>query len=166
MRGVVTRARPTPIQQQMNGLPVTVESATDAGRLYPRYKNSIGILTLESALPRVCPHGVNIDGTVMLDFDADRVLALVELIAPMISWKGTAGVAQPLGRPGDIRLAESISRHVEYDWPVVVTKDVQRDMARISFGSPDFNRAVALSDTASALLLDDQLTGFWFSFAR
>jgi hypothetical protein len=150
----------------MSGVPITVEPSTDAGRLYPRYKNSIGILTLESPLPRLCPHGVNIDGTVMLDFDEDRVLAVVELIAPMSAWKGKAAVAQPLGRPGDIRLAEGISGHVDFDWPVVVMKDLQRDMARISFGSSDFNRAVALSEAACALLLDDHLTGFWFSFAR
>jgi len=53
----------------MTGIPVTVEPPTEARRLQPRYKNSIGILTLESALPRICPHGVNIDGMLMLDFD-------------------------------------------------------------------------------------------------
>ena len=161
----MTRTRATPISQQMSGVPVTVEPATDAGRLYPRYKNSIGILTLESALPRVSAYNLNIDGTLMLDFDEQRVLAVVELIAPMSAWRGKAGVAQPLGRPGDIRLAEGISG-LDFDWPVVITKDVKGDMARISFGSSDFNRAVALSDKASALVLDYQLTGFWFSFAR
>jgi hypothetical protein len=109
---------------------------------------------------------VNIDGTVILDFDEKRMLGAVELLLPMSGWKGKAGVAQPLGRPGDVRLAEELSGNVEYDWPVVVSKDVQRDMARISFGRSDFNRAVTLSDGASALLQDDHLTGFWFSFAR
>ena len=150
----------------MTGIPVTVEPPTEARRLQPRYKNSIGILTLESALPRICPHGVNIDGMLMLDFDENRTLTFVELIAPMSAWKGKSAVAQPLGRPGDIRLAETLSGHIDHDWPVVVTKDVQRDMARISFGDAGFNRAVALSDNASALLMGDELTGFWFSFGR
>jgi len=150
----------------MNGIPVTVEPPTDASRLYPRYKNSIGILTLESVLPGICSHGVNIDGTLMLDFDENRRLTYVELIAPMSAWKGKSAVAQPLGRPGDIRLAETLSGQIDHDWPVMVTKDVQRDMARISFGDAGFNRAVSLSDKASALLKDDKLTGFWFSFAR
>ena len=150
----------------MTGIPVTVEPPTEARRLQPRYKNSIGILTLESALPRICPHGVNIDGMLMLDFDENRTLTFVELIAPMSAWKGKSAVAQPLGRPGDIWLAETLSGHIDHDWPVVVTKDVQRDMARISFGDAGFNCAVALSDNASALLMGDELTGFWFSFGR
>ena len=84
----------------------------------------------------------------------------------MSGWKGKEAVAQPLGRPGDLRLADELSGHVHYDFPVVVSKDAQRDMARISCGGTDFNRAVALSDGASALLRDDELIGFWFSFAR
>lgn len=150
----------------MTGVPVLVGPATGTGRLYPRYRNSIGIMTLASAVPRECPHGVNIDGTIILDFDELRVLAGVELIAPMSAWKGKTGVAQPLGQAGDILLPEGLSGNIDYDWPVITSKDVQRDMARINFGRSDFNRAVALSDTASALLHDDHLTGFWFSFAR
>jgi hypothetical protein len=149
----------------MSGLPVLIRPATEAGRLYPRYKNSVGILTLASAVPRECPHGVNIDGTLILDFDEEKLLASVELIAPMSAWKGKAGVAQPLGKTGDILLGESLSGSVQRDWSVLVSKDVQRDMARISFGAREFDRAVALSDTVSALLHNDRLTGFWFSFA-
>jgi hypothetical protein len=150
----------------MSGVPVIIGPATDAGRLFPSYKNSIGILTLETGLPKTCPHGVSIDGMVILDFDESRTLVGVELIAPMSAWKGKMAVAQPLGRPGDICLGNGLSGSASYDWPVVVSKDVQRDMARISFGDTDFNRAVALSDSASALLKNDCLTGFWFSFAR
>jgi hypothetical protein len=150
----------------MSGLPVLVRPATDAGRLYPRYKNSIGILTLDSAFPRQCPHGVSIDGMLILDFDEERILAGVELIAPMSAWKGRTGVAQPLGKAGNILLAEGLTGNIDQDGPVVISKDVQRDMARISFGKSDFNRAVALSETVSALLHDDHLTGFWFRFAR
>jgi len=84
----VTGAQSLRIRGTMNGVPVTVEPATDAGRLHPRYKNSIGIFTLETESLRTCPSGVNIDGTLMLDFDEDRVLAGVELLLPMSGWKG------------------------------------------------------------------------------
>jgi hypothetical protein len=150
----------------MSGVPITIATASEAGRLHPRYQNKLGILTLECAVPRPCPHGVNIDGTVILDFDENRTLAGVELIAPMSAWKGKGEVAQPFGQPGDIRLGSGLTGSVSYDWPVVVTKDVQRDMARISFGDTDFTRAVTLSDRASALLKYDRLVGFWFNFAR
>jgi hypothetical protein len=147
----------------MTGLPVTVSAPTQEGRLYPRYHSKI--LTLRSSLLGPWSYGVNIDGTVMLDFDDDRTLAAVELVLPMSGWKGQESVAQPLGRPGNIRLSEELSGNNEYDWPVVVSKDVQRDAAQITF-SADFNRAVSLSEKASALLHDDCLIGFWFSFAR
>lgn len=149
----------------MGGIPVTVGPPTAEGRLYPRYKNSIGIFTLESCLGP-WPHGVNIDGTLILDFDEDRTLANVELIARMSAWKGKLATAQPFAIPGDIRLGEGLEGSINHDWPVVVSKDVQHDMARISFDDGDFNRAVALSDAASALLRDDCLIGFWFSFAH
>ena len=149
----------------MGGIPVTVAPPTASGRLYPRYKNSIGIFALESGL-RPWPHGVNIDGTLILDFDENRILANVELIARMSAWKGKLATAQPLASPGDIRLGEGLGGSIDYDWPVVVSKDVQHDMARISFDDGDFNRAVALSAAASALLKDDRLIGFWFSFAH
>jgi len=48
----------------MIGIPVSVAPPTPEGRLYPRYQNSIGILTLDSRTPRACPFGANIDGPV------------------------------------------------------------------------------------------------------
>lgn len=133
-RSGVTGAQSLRIRGTMNGVPVTVETATDAGRLYPSYKNSIGIFTLETELLRTCPIGVNIDGMLMLDFDEDRVLAGVELLLPMSGWKGKTSVAQPLARTGNIILSGSLSGQVEYDWPILVSKDVQRKKANISFG--------------------------------
>jgi hypothetical protein len=150
----------------MSGVPVTVTPATETGRLYPRYLNSIGTLTLESRPPRLSQHGVSIDGMVILDFDENRILAGVELIAPISAWKGKLPVVRPLGKPADIRLGEELAGSVSYDWRVVVSKDMQRDMARISFNGSDFDRAVALSDRAAALLQGERLTGFWFSLAR
>jgi len=75
-------------------------------------------------------------------------------------------VAQPVGRPGDIRLGHRLTGSTEYDWGVIVSKDVQRDMARISFGGTDFDQAVALSDGAFALLKHGHLIGFWVSLTR
>jgi hypothetical protein len=149
----------------MGGIPVTVGPPTAEGRLYPRYMNSIKILVLESGLPRSCPHGVNIDSRLILDFDESRRLAGVELLAGMSGWRGSLAVTQPSARPGDICLGEELSGSADFDWPVTVSKDVQRDMARISFDEGDFDRAVALSDSAAALLRADRLIGFWFSFA-
>jgi len=102
---------------------------------------------------------------IILDFDKDRVLPRVELLAPMSAWKSKDATAQPIGRPADLRLSGNISGNLSFDWPVIVSKDVQRDEARVEFGG-EFNRAVALSNSVVALLEDDRLSGFWFTFGR
>ncbi|HEX8258474.1 MAG TPA: hypothetical protein VF589_12660 [Allosphingosinicella sp.] len=44
--------------------------------------------------------------------------------------------------------------------------DVQAGAGRIDFGSGGHDQAVRLSPACCALLLDDRLTGFWFSLQR
>jgi hypothetical protein len=149
----------------MTGIPVSVAPPTPEGRLYPRYKNSIGILTL-SNVSRRCPFGINIDGSLILDFDEGGLLAGVELLLPMSEWKGKASASEPSGAAGDILLSIPDRVSAWHDWPVTVSKNVQTDAARISFGSGDYNRSVSLSATCHGLLLDHQLTGFWFTLAR
>src|SRR5688572_1233760 len=101
----------------MGGIPVTVGPPTAEGRLYPRYKNSSGIFALESGLGP-WPHAVTIDGPLILDFDENRILANVELVARMGAWKGKLATAQPLASPGDIRLGEELEGSIDRDWPV------------------------------------------------
>jgi len=141
-----------------------VAPASASGRLYPRRTGQAFVL--KSDVPRPWPHGVNIDHSVVLDFDEDRVLANVELLGPMSAWKGKEPVVQSASTAGDIRLGNALVGNSSYDWPVVVSKDVQREMVRVSFGGSEFDRAVGLSATAAALLRNDRLVGFWFSLRR
>jgi hypothetical protein len=108
---------------------------------------------------------VNIDGRLVLDFDEGRILVGVELLG-RIGGKGKVAINRPPAIPGDIRLGEALTGSSEYDWPVHWSYDAQQDMGRISFDDGDFDRAIALSDTASALLRADHLIGFWSSLAR
>lgn len=147
----------------MTGIPVSVAPATAEGRLYPRYHNSVGILTLGTSTPRPCRFGVNLDASLILDFDEGGVLADAELMIPMRRWKGKASTSRPGGAAGNIVLAGPRPTNTYYDWPVTVSNDVQTDAGRIGFGSGDYNRSVRLSEACCALLLDDQLTGFWFT---
>lgn len=149
----------------MTGIPVSVAPPTPEGRLYPRYQNSIGILTLSTNTPRPCPFGINIDGSLIFDFDEVGVLAGVELVIPMSAWKGKASTSTPSGAAGNLLLSAPERASTDYGWPVSVSKNVQTDAARIAFGSGRYNRSVRLSETCFALLLDDQLTGFWFMLA-
>ena len=149
----------------MGGIPIIVGPPTGSGRLYPRYLNRSKIFVIQSPMTRSCPHGVNIDGRLLLDFDEDRILAGVELLS-RIGGKGETQVIRPAATPGDIHLGEALTGSCAYDWPVIWNYDVQQDMGRIGFDDGDFDRAVALSDDASALLRGNRLIGFWFSLAR
>ena len=150
----------------MIGIPVSIAPATAEGRLHPRYRNSIGIMTFDAERPRPCRFGVNIDGTLILDFDDDAVLAGVELILPMSRWRGKADMSRPEGTAGNIVLAAPRLASTGHDWRVSVSKCAQAETARIALGDGAYDRAVHLSDACSALLLGDRLTGFWFSLRR
>lgn len=150
----------------MTEIRVSVAPATAEGRLQPRYRNSIGILTLESDVPRPAPFGVTIDGSLILDFDRDGVLAGAELLIPMRRWKGKADVSDPGGAAGSIILAPPRAASSDEAWPLTVSKDAQTDAARIDFANGGYDRSVRLSDTCCALLLGGALTGFWFSLRR
>lgn len=150
----------------MTGIPVSVGPPTAEGRLYPRYLNSIGILTLDPDTRRPSPFAINIDGSLILDFDERRLLAGVELLIPMSGWKGKDDTSRPRGAAGNVLLPISAAESAAYEWPVSVSRNVQTDEARIAFWSGEHDRSVALSRTCHALLLDGRLTGFWFTLAR
>jgi hypothetical protein len=149
----------------MAGIPVSVGPATAEGRLYPRYDNRAGILSLDTRALRACPIGIRID-SLILDFDEDGRLAGAELLLPMTRWKGKADTSGPAGGAQDIMLRELNAGTLEHDWPLTVSFDVQSDSGRVDFGSGGYDRSVALSAGCQALLLGDDLTGFWFSLAR
>jgi hypothetical protein len=149
----------------MTGIPVSVVPATAEGRLYPRYQNGIGILRLCTRAPLSCPFGINVDGLI-LDFDEGGLLAGVELIARLNGGKWKADISRPKGGAGNIRLRNPRPGSIDYNWPVMLSFDVHSDAGRIGFGSGDYNRSVELSASCYALLLDDDLTGFWFTLTR
>lgn len=67
----------------MTGIVVVTAPPTIAGRLYPRYVEDAGILAVQSKVMRPWPFGVDIDGRIVFDLDADRTLANFDLhVAP------------------------------------------------------------------------------------
>lgn len=153
------------MSNETSGIRVSIGPPTPEGRLWPRYHNSIGILTLGSALPRPCPFGVNV-GPVILDIDADARLANVELILPMRAWKARTGIPAPTGKAGDLLIRGCKSPRTDLDLPVTVHQDVQTDEATIAFGPGEWDRAVSLSNHCFALLQGDRLAGFWFRLRK
>jgi hypothetical protein len=149
----------------MTGIPVSVGPPTAEGRLFPRYHNRAGLLSLDTSAARPCPIGIRIDGLI-LDFDEEGILAGAELFAGLRRGKWKADISRPGGGAGDILLRDPRPGSIDYDWPVSLSFDVQSDAGRIGLGSGDYSRSVQLSADCYALLLDDDLIGFWFTLVR
>ena len=146
----------------MNALISEVGPATDLGRLYPRYDESVGILAVESKFKRPWPFGVDIDGRIIFDLDERRVLANFDLHIPKNRWIKESRKDPPLrGRPGDLMLSLETIKTKSFSLPLRVSSDELCREVYIQFGSKAPDRAVELSSACLALLCQNELVGFF-----
>jgi hypothetical protein len=145
----------------VSGIAVTVSSATDRGRLYPRYDDKTGILAIESRFDRPWPFGVDIDGRVVFDMDEHRVLANVDLHVPKPRWKkDLGGEMTTIAPPADLIFSHEAITTKSFSLPLTVRTDPSFRQVRIEFGTELSVRAIALSRSCIALLSADELVGF------
>lgn len=79
----------------MTGIVVVTAPPTIAGRLYPRYVEGAGILAVQSKVMRPWPFGVDIDGRIVFDLDAERTVATSTFMFPMTAGRG---ISMKIGR--------------------------------------------------------------------
>lgn len=146
----------------MSSIRVSVLPPTEAGRLYPRYNDSAGILAVQSRVDRPWLFGVDIDGRVVFDLDEQRVLANFDLHIPKARWKrASVEDESPLITPaGDLAFAAETIKTKSFSLPLTIRTDVHTRRVRIDFATRKPNRAVALSGSCIALLSEDELVGF------
>lgn len=135
---------------------------TVRGRLYPRYDRDAGILIAESRVPREWPYGVNVDGNLIMDIDADRILANFDLHIPAHRWK-VSTLPTMRHREGDADL-EFLPETIEtqsYDLGMSVTTNHTRSLVFIAFGpSLETCNCFGLSERCMFFTRDDELMGF------
>ena len=150
----------------MQRITVTVRPPTKQGRLYPRYGKEAGILAVESEVERPWPFGVDIDGNLVFDLDAQRVLANFDLHIPRNLWMPGISIALPHALPGDIVFSSETVAHKSFNLPLRVTTDSygQRVLIEIADISP--TGAVALSDACIGLLSGTELAGFFVKLPK
>jgi len=143
----------------MIGLAVSIRPPTKAGRLYPRYVHSAGILAVGSEIERPWPFGLDIDGNLVLDLDDQRVLANFDLHIPMTLWQiASTTDLPPIVRPGDLVFSPEVVAQRSFSLPLHVTKIGQQVL--IEFAAVKPASAVPLSETCCALMLGSELVGF------
>jgi len=146
----------------VNAIIVEIGPATDIGRLYPKYNESVGILAVESKVKRPWPFGVDIDGRIIIDLDERRVLSNFDLHIPKNRWtKELRKDPLPQGRPGDLILSRETIETKSFSLPLRVSCDELCHEVSIQFGARAPDRAVELSSACLALVCQSELVGFF-----
>lgn len=150
------------MEAQLSSIMVSVLPPTEAGRLYPQYDDSAGILAVQSRIERPWLFGVDIDGRVVFDLDEQRVLANFDLHIPKSRWRRDRLEEEyPLTVPaGDLVFAVETIETKSFSLPLTIRTDVNTGHVRIEFAKHKPNRAVVLSSSCVALLSADELVGF------
>lgn len=147
----------------MKEIRVELSRPTARGRLYPRYNNEADLLEVGSSVPREWTYGIDIDGTVIFDIDADRILANFDLLIPKRLWEVTSIPLNPhSSRQVDLRISEGSITHKSFHLPLTVMTNHSRSCAYILFGTTESSTSwITLSDSCLALVLQDRLRGFF-----
>jgi hypothetical protein len=148
-------------------LRVSLQQPSAHGRLSYRDDPQIRdeLIVLKSAYRERWSYFVNLNGgMVQLRLDAQHILRSVEVLIPRAAWIVAPALAPPASaRAADLALPAFIHRHTYQDgWPVAVQTNALRSYANIRFGAAQGERFwVALSDHCFALVVADQLSGFF-----
>lgn len=147
----------------MDEIQIKLKTATSHGRLYPRYDTDANILEVESTVPRSWPYGVDIDGRIIFDIDADFILANVDILIPRRRWKLATSLEEPQGlRDMDIEFSQASVKHKSYHLPVEVQTDGSKSRVYVSIGETEQRATwVALSERCLVLVAEDRLKGFF-----
>jgi hypothetical protein len=149
----------------MMEIQVYLRRPTVHGRLYPRYDDEADLLVVSRALLEPCPYGIDVDGTLVFDLDADHVLANFELLVPKRLWHvvSTSEAPRP-SREAEIVFSQSSVIQKSFHLPLEVRTNELQSYADIRIGRSEKEAIwVALSGSCFALLTRDRLKGFFVS---
>lgn len=145
----------------MNGLSVLIAPPTDAGRLFPHYDRESGVLTVESRVKRPWPIGVDIDGSVVFDLDADRRLTNIDILIPADRWtEGVGPLFAHFPPAGDLLFTQETVLVKSFSRRIRVSKDTAQNLVHVQIESHPTTQLVALSNACVAHVSESTLVAF------
>ncbi|GIW90145.1 MAG: hypothetical protein KatS3mg109_0577 [Pirellulaceae bacterium] len=156
--------------QPIPNIEVTIVPPCMEGILYPCYDSEGDYVTLDSKVQQQWPIGVNIDALVILDFNADRVLASVEILMPFELWEQRDfPVPQGESVQGVLRLARPCIIPSSFSMTpprffVYASRDENGLLMFGEYGSRIL--LVHLSEYCRAIISDNNLVGFFFDLPK
>lgn len=148
----------------MEAIKVQLREPTKQGRLYYQAGPQIreDIILMKSEVSEKWSYFVNISSEVLLDFDANRTLRVVEAVSPRDSWLIQPGLKFPTAtQVADVKLLEPLEPRVIIDLPVVVYSDETKSCTLILFEQVNTTVMwVELSSRCLAAIEDGELKGF------
>lgn len=151
----------------MNQIGVRAREFAKDLELLPRYDPEAEILEVSSPAVRAWPYGVDIDGAIAFDIDADRILANLDILAPPRAWSATEtlGIPRP-SRKGCLEFSDAAIRHKSFHLPLEFRTNKERNRLLVWFGDPDrVSEAIEMSSRCLALVAGRDLTGFFIDFS-
>ncbi|HZF95104.1 MAG TPA: hypothetical protein VEZ20_09555 [Allosphingosinicella sp.] len=143
----------------MSMLELEFAEATKEGRLHAKFVRECQWLLLSSPFKRSLPHGINVDALIILDFDAEKRLAKVEILEARRHWHKK--LCWPLSEKvieADLKIVDCSKPDRLIELAIWIGAEGKRVDVRIGSGSPD--RLVRLSDSVLAVMDRKRLIGF------
>lgn len=148
----------------MEAIKVQLREPTVQGRLYYQSSDEIKdeVILLKSRPSKKWSYFINIAGEALLDFDANRILRVAEIVVPKTSWFIQSSLTFiTASQVADIELIEPLKSHTLMELPVTVYRDETTSCVCILFGSINAKPSwVELSSQCQAAVVDDELKGF------
>jgi len=142
------------------GIEILVREATPEGRLYPRYSEESQMLILASPVSRDWPLGIDVDGRVVFDIDANRVVANVDIHIPKHRWSpGRLPPWPKKSEAGDLAFSEEAIAKKSFSFPIRMVCNEERSSVLLYLDDQDPDRVIQLSDDCGALVRGNLLIG-------
>ena len=128
----------------MNQIDVTVEIATENGRLYPQYDSESDILEIGSKYKQEWALGIDVNGNIIFDLNKDGLICNIDLLIPRKFWVEMANLEWPLKTEVmDIVISRRSIDYKSFDIPIKVFSN--REIIKILLSEKRVTSSVSLS---------------------
>lgn len=147
----------------MSRVRVTALARRPGDALHVRYDSDVDILVAECAVPHAWTLGVDVDGRIVFDLDAERVLRNLDFHIPRRRWAPATHPWLDGASPAALRFDAETVAHKSLSIDLRATFDAARRVACVRLGpDPASVMRLALGPDCAADVADGTLCALWF----